>query len=111
VGDTSVAGISAANFTIGGGSITVTSPNGGEFWPIGITQTITWTSSWLDGNVKIQLSRDGGTSWKTLSRSTPNDGTYDWKVTGPATTQARIRVSNVGDPSVTDVSAADFTVQ
>jgi len=58
VSNPSVSDVSAATFTVGGGSITVTSPNGGE-WPIGSTQTVTWTSSWLDGNVKIQLSRDG----------------------------------------------------
>ena len=55
--------MSNANATLGGGSITVTSPNGGEIWPIGSVQNISWTSSGLTGNVKIEVSRNGGTSW------------------------------------------------
>jgi hypothetical protein len=108
-----VSDISDANFTIGGGSITVTSPNGGETWPIGSTQTIHWTSRGLTGNVKIEVSRvlrDESTSWAVIVSSTPNDGTYNWKVTGPATTQAQIRITSVTDPTVTDVSNANFTI-
>ena len=56
-------GRSNANFTIGGGSLTVTAPNGGETWPIGSSRTIQWTSTGLTGNVKIEVSRNGGTSW------------------------------------------------
>jgi len=37
------------------GSITVTSPNGGEISPIGSTQTITWSSSGVADNVKINF--------------------------------------------------------
>jgi hypothetical protein len=32
-------------------------------------------------------------------------------VTGPATTQARIRVTSVTDPTVSDTSNANFTIQ
>jgi len=53
---------------------------------------------------------DSGQTWKTLIGSTANDGKYDWKVTGPTTTQARIRVSSVSDPSVTDASDRDFVI-
>jgi hypothetical protein len=94
-----------------GGSIVVTSPKGGEIWPIGSTQTIGWTSSGITGKVKIQLSRNGGTSWKNLTSSTANDGAYHWKVKTPATTQARIRVRSVSDPRVLDMSNENFTIQ
>ena len=110
VSDPTVADVSDAIATIGGGSITVTSPNGGEVWPIGSSQNIAWTSSGLTGNVKIEISRNGGTSWTVLSASTLNDGAHGWTVTGPATTQARLRVTSLTDPTVADVSDAIATI-
>jgi hypothetical protein len=92
-------------------SITVLTPNGGETWAIGTTQTIRWTSSGVSGNVKIEVSRNGGASWATLFSSTTNDGVQTWKVSKPATTQARIRVSSVKNPSVADTSNANFTIK
>jgi len=91
-------------------NLTVTSPNGGEIWPIGSTQVIQWTSSGLTGKVKIQVSRNGGASWSLITASTANDGRFNWTVTGKATTHARIRITSVTDPTVLDVSDADFTI-
>ena len=105
-----VFGESDANFSIVQ-RITVTSPNGGENWAVGSTQTIIWTSKGVTGNVNIQLSRNGGTSWTTIISNTTNDGNQNWVVTGPVTTQARIRVVSVAAPDVFDASDANFTVQ
>jgi hypothetical protein len=94
-------------------SITVTAPNGGETWPLGSTQTITWTSTGLTGNVKIQLSRDGGVTWPTtIAASTPNDGTHPWMVSGAASTRARVRITSTatGRTRVTGASNANFTL-
>ena len=91
--------------------ITFISPNGGETWLIGSTQRIRWISSGKTGNVKIELSRNGGVSWTTLKNSAANNGEYKWKVTAPATAQARIRVSSIRYPSVTDTSDGNFTIQ
>ena len=110
VKDPRISDMSDGDFRIGGGSITVTSPNGGEIWPMGSSETIRWTSTQICGKVKIELSRDGGSSWSTLISSTPNDGAHPWKVAAPATTQARIRVSSVKDPRVSDISDGDFRI-
>ena len=93
-----------------GPSITVVSPNGGEQWSNGSTQTITWTSDGLSGQVRIDLSQDGGTTWKTIISSTPNDGNQPWKVTGQATTEARIRVVSAADRAVLDASDANLSI-
>jgi hypothetical protein len=111
VSDPTVADASNANFRIGGGTLTVQSPNGAEVWPIGSTRSIAWTSSGLTGNVKIEVSRNGGAAWALISASTPNDGTHPWNVTGPATTQARVRVTSVTDPTVSDASNANAVLQ
>jgi hypothetical protein len=100
--------ISNANFTIVEPSITVTSPGGGESWKIGSTQTITWDSTSVL-LVKIELSRDSGATWTTIAASIANHGSKSWKVTGPATTNARIRVVSLSN-SASDISNADFTI-
>ena len=107
----SIAATSNVVFTISGGSVTVITPNGGESWAIGGKQTIQWNSSNLSGKVKIELSRDGGTTWTLLSNNETNTGNKTWKVTKPATTQARIRVSGISDTGAVDTSNANFTIQ
>ena len=72
---------------------------------------ITWTSSGISGNVKIAISRDGGASWQTLLSSTPNDGVQSWRVTSPFTALARIRVTSISLPVVTDSSDGNFNIQ
>jgi uncharacterized repeat protein (TIGR01451 family)/uncharacterized repeat protein (TIGR02543 family) len=91
-------------------SVTVTSPNGGEHWNTGSIRTITWTSSGVTGNVRIDISRDGGSSWSVIITNTANDGSLSWTVAGPATTQARIRVSSTSDGSVWDMSNGNFII-
>ncbi|MEK7752986.1 MAG: SBBP repeat-containing protein, partial [Acidobacteriota bacterium] len=106
---------SNANYSVlsGAASITVTAPNTAVNWGIGATQQIRWnhnlgTSSY----VNVELSRDGGSSWSTLSAAFKNTGstasTFNWVVTGPATTQARIRVSWTSGPA-SDSSDVNFT--
>jgi hypothetical protein len=91
-------------------SIKVTSPNGGEIWQVGNTRTITWTSTAVSGNLRIRLSRNGGSSFTTLINSTANTGSATWTVTGSATTSAIIRVQSVNDSTIYDQSDATFTI-
>jgi hypothetical protein len=91
-------------------SITVTCPNGGEDWRVGSEQTITWTSSGVTGNVHIGISRDGGASWSDFIQNTANDGSEFWPVTGPATTQARIRVTSASDGDIWGMSDNNFII-
>jgi len=92
------------------GTITVNSPKGGENWIVGSTQTLMWTSDGVSGNVKIELSRDGGSTWNGIVESTPVAGNQTWNVVGLATTQAKIRVSAVSGNKVSGTSAANFTI-
>jgi len=92
-----------------GGTITVTAPNGGESWKINSTHNITWDSSGVT-NVKIELQRSGGGSWETITNSTASDGSYPWLVTSPATSQAKIKITNVDDETVYDESNNVFSI-
>ena len=80
--------------------ITVTSPKSGDSWEVDSYQTITWTSTGTDENVKIQFSRDNGCNWSTITPSTENDGSFPWTVPDMVSNKCLIRVSETyGDPS------------
>jgi subtilisin family serine protease len=91
-------------------TLTVTTPNGGESWRIGSKQEIRWTTGGLDSKVRIELSRDTGASWTTLTQNTPNNGLWRWQVTKPSTTQGLIRVTNLTNPAAFDVTDAPFAI-
>jgi len=95
-------------------NITVTSPNGGEYYKTNSAQSITWTSSDVS-NVKIEYSTNNGTSWNTIVASTPaSAGTYPWVT--PSSEYIgllRVKVSDVDNPSLviySDGSDATFSV-
>ncbi len=90
--------------------IVVTFPNGGEDWRVGTRQNITWTSDNVTGLVRIDVSWDGGSTWRNIIAYTNNDGNQTWIVTGPATTEARVRVVSSNNRAVFDVSDTNFTI-
>jgi hypothetical protein len=107
-----VSDISDSNFRITlPPALSLTSPNGGESWEIGSTRNILWDYSGILGNVKIELNRNYPSgSWEVLFASTSNDGNEPWRVTGPESTACRMRISSVSDPTISDVSNANFAI-
>ena len=90
-------------------SVTVTSPNGGESFVGGSTQSITWTASGVT-NVKLEYTLDGST-WSVITSSTAaSAGSYTWTVPSSTTTTARVRVSDAANSLITDTSNAAFTI-
>ncbi|MFH2137740.1 MAG: DUF2341 domain-containing protein [Candidatus Omnitrophota bacterium] len=93
--------------------VNVTSPNGGEEWPVASAQTITWTSAGVDdaaSHVKIEYSSNNGTSWNTIIGSTANDGSYPWTVENSASPNCLVRITSVEFPTVIDQSDAVFQI-
>lgn len=93
--------------------IAVTSPNGNELWYIGDEHAVEWTSSGVEGTVRIELGHEGGHGvvWDVIAASTPNSGSYAWTVSGSVSTTARIRVSSVTSPEVADESDGYFEIR
>jgi hypothetical protein len=94
----------------------VTSPNGGESYPAGSTQTITWNNAATNAapfnvpNVKISFSTDGGLTYPTtILASTANDGTESVSMPATVTTTARIKIEAIGNIFF-DISNANFTL-
>ena len=95
-------------------SVTVTSPNGGEIWAGGSTQTIEWTATddnMVDNPITIYYSYDGG-EWIQIATNEMNDGTYEWSLPTIDSTNVLIKITaidkagNVGE----DVSDSTFTI-
>ena len=90
--------------------ITVLNPNGNDVIPVGSFQNIRWNSANIQGNVKIELSRDGGVTYEILYDNQPNTQIVQWNVTGMESFQALIKITSVDDSSIYDISDSYFTI-
>jgi hypothetical protein len=91
-------------------SITITSPNGGESWPAGTAQSITWTDN-IPVKVKVDLYK-GGVLNSVIDDSTTSDGLLAWNIpSGTAVgSDYTIKITSVDDGAVFDFSDANFTI-
>jgi hypothetical protein len=78
------------------------------FW-INRNNTIQWSLRGVTGGVSIDLSRDDGATWTRVSEEADNVGFYDWTGTGGLTARARVRVTSLTRPELTQTSPA-FTI-
>ncbi|MCX6159103.1 MAG: hypothetical protein NTY74_14075 [Ignavibacteriae bacterium] len=90
--------------------ILVTTPNGGENLIVGIPTNITWTSSEVQ-NAKIELTTNNGSSWSTIVSGYPALlRSYAWTVPNYISTACKIRISDVLNPSINDLSNNTFSI-
>jgi RHS repeat-associated protein len=90
-------------------AVTLTSPNGGEAWSVGVSHDITWTSFGTVGNVKIDHSVNNGSNWIEIIASTANDGVYAWTIPNNPSANCLVRISET-DGSPADTSDAVFSI-
>ena len=100
----------AIGMTFGVDSIALVTPNGNQTLTAGSSYSITWTSSGVISNVKIEYTVDNGTTWKTITSSTSNTGSYSWTVPNVGTWRGKVRIINVDDTSIGDTSSASFKI-
>ncbi|MEQ1645210.1 MAG: M12 family metallo-peptidase [Pyrinomonadaceae bacterium] len=100
-----------AGYRYSGSSITLGSLNTGEIARRVAARTINWSSDNLTGNVRIELSRNGSVNWETIIADTENDGSQTISITGRPTNQARIRLTSLANPAVSDSSVFNFRIQ
>ena len=85
-------------------------PNGSESWVIGTTRSIKWQAT-ESAEIKIEVSRDNGSSWEEIEASTVSENSrYEWEISGPASTECRIRVLFAEDETVNSVSSSPFEI-
>ena len=87
------------------GFITLIQPEGGEVWPMGTTQKISWNDN-LNEPVLIEYTIDG-TNWITIKASA-NGSTYNWPIrnTMTAATTYKVRISSTVAGATTNPSVS-----
>src|SRR5690606_32181239 len=97
-------------------SITVVSPNGGENWTQGTTQTLRWNYTGNPGStVRIEALR-GETVLATVTSGYPigsgDSGSYDlqFPYNPPPGSDYRIKITSTSNPGYTDTSDSMFTI-
>jgi len=93
-------------------TLTVQSPNGGEFWTYGQEEIITWSGQNLSSTVKVEFSQDGGSNWYYMGNvpTGPNGGSATFGVPAFPTTNGFVKITDVGNTSVNDMSDGPFTI-
>jgi hypothetical protein len=103
-------------FTVSGPKLDVASPDGGERWPRGSQQNITWSYTGNPvGKVKIQLLK-AGTSVRTITSGTPigtgGNGSCPWTIPPDlaAASTYRIKITHTYISGCTATSNANFSI-
>jgi len=88
-------------------------PDGGERLVHGSKSTIYWLTDVWSGAVNLYLNRNSGSIYdSTIALNTENDGQYDWTIPygQEPRTDYRVIIVSASDPSVVDISEADFEI-
>ncbi len=96
-------------------TIEVLTPNGGETWQGGTTQTISWSTENIDENdfMEVRLSTNNGQNFSIIADgrfSTYPDNSFQWTVPDQPTTEALISVVNTSRTNISDTGDAPFTI-
>jgi len=75
--------------------IPITTPNGGEVVPSGLTFTILYDAPAEVSSVKVRYSLDGGATWLPAI-GTPGAGSFDWNVPTPVKNKTKALVKVIG---------------
>lgn len=100
-----------AAYRYSGASITLGNHNGNEIVPRLLHRSLIWTSDNVTGDVKIEFSRDGGTTWTTLFNPTPNDNQEYFTFGNRVTRRGRIRITSLSNPTVSDTSVNNISLR
>jgi hypothetical protein len=91
----------------------VVSPNGGEVWAEGEQRQIAWNASPDIAFITIEMTTDGGASWRMIDTVSALQGSYDLVVPASGiqrTLTAMVRLTNLAAPAMTDRSDAAFQI-
>ncbi len=90
------------------------SPNGGEVFYTGETDTVCWTATDNIGvdSVSLEFSSNDGGTWQSISNPSPQDSVYEWTIPSVHSTEClvRVRAFDAGANMGEDVSDSVFSV-
>ncbi|HEY7371070.1 MAG TPA: VCBS repeat-containing protein, partial [Polyangia bacterium] len=107
------ASATTSSFSIIAPVVTVTAPAAGATAYTTSSLSVAWTTNVSGVNfVRIDLSRDGGATFQSITASAPNIGTFSgFLPSGPASTNAVVRVTTNGSVVVAGTSGSFTLVQ
>jgi minor extracellular serine protease Vpr len=96
-------------------TVRVLYPNGGERLAQSSVVTVQWSATDAFGSVgtvDLDVARTNGGAYETIAHGVPNSGSYAWTVSGPMTTQARLKVTarDGGGNSASDFGDGLFAI-
>lgn len=102
--DNTIDDICDAPFKIMNPVIQISSPVSGTVWNEKESMEIKWTCSDI-ANIKILYSNDDGTSWNLISNNTDAlSHSYNWEIPEAASENCFIKLINIADTTIFDVS-------
>jgi hypothetical protein len=94
-----------------GSDFALLEPNGSELLFGGTTYTIRWKGGGDINKILIEYCTNNGLTWSAVNPpNAGNAGTYDWSVPPVDSNQCLVRISDVDDPSMSDMSDKPFTI-
>lgn len=96
-------------------ALALMAPNGGENFAVDAEYEIRWLGNGFANpdNVRLEYSLNNGRSWQAIAFSTPNTGSFRWRVPATISTgtdSALVRVINPEDNDIMDESNAVFKI-
>lgn len=91
-------------------AITLLAPNGGNNWTSGTPVSVTWSTTGIVNYVNMDLSTDGGATFRSLVYNTTNSGSKTVTVPYYASSNCLVRVQSVNGAPV-DWSDTNFTIK
>jgi hypothetical protein len=86
------------------GHLDISAPAQSARWDVGKQKAIIWDTAGIGGDVQITLSRQGGkpgTFLEIIAESVPNNGSWNWTVTGPESVNCVLRIDPMDQPGGT----------
>lgn len=87
----------------------VITPNGGERWLAGSTESVTWITDGSLDSVMLELSTDHGQSWASIAQI-PNTGDYLLQVPNVVSDSCLVRITDMNGGDVFDTSDDIFAI-
>ena len=97
-------------FSISLYELVLKAPNGGESFIAGDVTEITWESTPVE-NIKIEYSSNNGANWSEVTGNTATvSGSYDWTIPNEISNECLIKITDIADASVSDISENTFNI-
>jgi hypothetical protein len=97
-------------FMILPGTLTITTPNGGEEWRATDSYQLNWAATGAVDSVRLDYSLDNGLIWNIITERLPNAGKFDWTLPDTSSDSCLVRVSALRAPTVEDRSDRTFEI-